>query len=496
MQRRDFLLQSTRSASALIAVQGGALDTLYRGLLLAPHSAHLAGNELRIPTDVSARALALSASATRVDRAGWTSTAWTLNAELPGATIRARRGDIARISFENDLAEPTILHWHGLIVPESFDGHPRLAIEPGACYEYEFPIEQRAGTYWYHPHAHHRTGAQVYMGLTGLFLVADDEEDALGLPSGRYEVPLVLRDGRFGDDGLTYDPSMHDMMTGLLGNAPIANGTTDAWLRVDRARYRLRIVNGSNARIFKLALSNGAPLTLIGTDGGLLAAPESVQSVLLAPAERADVLVDFRGSRNGERIELRSLPFTLPEMVPGVGAMRGRAMGMGGAMARMPQQGTAMTLLQFRVDGPVVSASPIPSRLSTLPLPGGAPAAERTFRFASSMMQHSINGREFELERVDVKVPLGQTERWSFINDSLVPHPVHLHATHFRVLARRGGRNALTPPERGLKDTVLVLPGEQVDVLVRFERHRGLFLLHCHNLEHEDAGMMANVEVV
>ena len=156
-----------------------------------------------------------------------------------------------------------------------------------------------------------------------------------------------------------------------------------------------------------------------------------------------------------------------------------------------------MDLLELHVDGPVVSARPIPARLSTVPLPDATPRpVERTFRFESMMMRHSINGRAFDLERVDVRVPLGRTERWSFVNDAEVPHPVHLHATHFQVLARAGSRTTIEPWERGLKDTVRGLPGELVDVLVRFERNRGLFLLHCHNLEHEDAGMMANVEVV
>jgi FtsP/CotA-like multicopper oxidase with cupredoxin domain len=184
-----------------------------------------------------------------------------------------------------------------------------------------------------------------------------------------------------------------------------------------------------------------------------------------------------------------------------MGMMRGgMGRGMGGpgrgAMSELPRQGSEMDLLQFRVDGPARNSFRIPSRLPSLPSLETTVSAERTFRFESSMMRHGIDGRAFELERVDVRVPLGATERWTFVNDSEVPHPVHVHATQFRVLRRTGGRNVVLPAERGLKDTVLLLPGERVDVLLRFERHRGLFLLHCHNLEHEDAGMMANVQVV
>ena len=496
MKRRDFLAGVTGAASGIVLSRAHAFGGAYSAIVdrLSGAATASAPLPLRIPTNASASALTLTAGIGRADIGRGTGRARTFNDELPGPTIRARRGEKAGITLRNELREGSIVHWHGLVVPEKFDGHPRLAIPPGSTYEYAFPIDQRAGTYWYHPHAHHRTAPQVYMGLAGLFLVSDEEEDALELPSGDYELPVVLRDARLDGGELTYAPSMQDTMMGHLGAVPVANGTTRASVRVDRARYRLRMLNASNARIFKLALSTGASLTLVGNDGGLLDAPQAVSSVLLAPGERIDVLVDFRRSRSGERAVLRSLPFTLPGMAMGQG-MRGMGRGMGAGMLGVAQ-GTPMDLLEFNVAGPRVDAPPVPPRLSAVPLPNPTARPEhRTFRFDSTMMRHSINGRAFDLERVDARVPLGRTERWSFVNDSEVPHPVHLHATHFQIVQRAGSRTTIEPWERGIKDTVLLLPSERVDVLVRFDRHRGLFLLHCHNLEHEDAGMMANVEV-
>jgi FtsP/CotA-like multicopper oxidase with cupredoxin domain len=271
-------------------------------------------------------------------------------------------------------------------------------------------------------------------------------------------------------------------MLGYLGDTPFVNGAPFPFTGVDRALYRLRILNGSNARIYDLALSDGQPLVLIGTDGGLLDTPEALASIFLGPAERVDVLIDFTTHRPGDRVILRSRPFQIPG-----------GMGMGGFGAG---QGQAMDLMEFVVrDGPADPAS-VPGALGVLPpTPAIQGARRQTFQFTSMMARHFINGRTFEMDRVDTQVPLGDTEVWRFTNTSPMPHPVHMHAGQFRVLSRAGGRNRVFPWEGGLKDTVLLLPFESVEVLVRFEEHRGLFLLHCHNLEHEDAGMMLNFEI-
>ena len=457
--------------------------------------------------DVRADGLTLRAASSAVDTGMARGEAWTLNGGLPAPTLRMRRGERVELTLQNALPEQTILHWHGLDVPESADGHPRLAIAPGARYDYAFQVRDRAGLYWYHPHTHGRTAPQTYQGMAGLLIVEDEEEASLGLPSGDREIPLVLQDRRAASGApLEYRAAGMgpDRMIGYLGDTPFANGVGHATTPVARGSYRLRILNSSNARIFELGMSDGRPMTLIGTDGGLLGRPAEVERVTVATGERIDLLVDFSSARPGDRIYLRSFSFQIPGMMMMGGRGMGQGMGRGGmgggGMGRMGgglPQGSEMDLLELVVqDGPAERPVPVPEVLSRIPdraVDGDTP--RRTFRFESMMMRHAINGRAFAMERVDERVPLGRTEVWTLENDSPLPHPVHIHAGQFRVRSRVGGRDRIMPWETGLKDTVLVLPGEQVEVVVRFEAHRGLFLLHCHNLEHEDMGMMLNFRV-
>jgi FtsP/CotA-like multicopper oxidase with cupredoxin domain len=404
--------------------------------------------------------------------------AWLFDDMLPGPTIRARRGEEARIRLLNRLPEPTIVHWHGLRVPPEADGHPGQAISPGATYDYAFPVDQRAGTFWYHPHPHHRTAAQIHRGLAGFFIVSDEEEDALTLPLGEREILLLLQDRDDGPAAYDYAPTSADLHTGMLRRVPYGNGVRRPTLNVMGVRYRFRVLNASQARIYRLGLSDGGPLRIIGNDGGLLPAPVEVDSVYLGVGERIDCLLDLTALPVGETAILKSLPFNLPAGADG------------------STQGQEMDLLELvRVAGASWIDPPLPATLSSVP-PLGPAAAERVFVFSTDEAgSHRINGREFEMDRIDERVSLGQVERWIFQNDSGLPHPVHLHGTHFQVESRLGGRATVYPYERGWKDTVLVMPLETVAVRVRFERYRGIFILHCHNLQHEDGGMMLNVEV-
>ena len=410
------------------------------------------------------------------------SPAWLFNGLLPGPTLRGRRGEQARIRLLNQLPEPTIVHWHGLHVPAHADGHPRDAIDAGASLDYEFPIVQRAGTSWYHPHAHHQTAAQIQRGLAGFFIIGDEEEDALGLPSGSREVLLLLQD-REGDAGtaFSYAPTSADHRSGLLRDVPYANGVRLPSLEVSAQRYRFRILNASHARVYLLGLDNGTRLSVIGNDGGLLVSAVEVESVFLGVGERIDFLVDFAAVPPGTRVMLKSLPFSLPS-APDV---------------RYPQ-GMEMDLLELVCNGGGgAQEPPLPATLSSVP-PLGPADGERTFvlRSMDHDAMHQINDRTFDMYRVDEQILLGRVERWTFTNDSSLPHPVHLHGTHFQVQSRVGGRSQVFPYEAGWKDTVLLMPLETVAVLVQFDRYNGIFPLHCHNLQHEDMGMMLNVEVV
>ncbi|MDQ8158528.1 MAG: multicopper oxidase family protein [Gemmatimonadota bacterium] len=506
MDRRHFLSLGSAAGLAVVAHRGPALEAAmaaYHAKRPRRHP-HLDRALLRPPPEVSAANLTLRAAARRVEIApGVPVEVWSPGDGPVGPTIRARTGDTATITLENALAEPTILHWHGLRVPEAADGHPRLAIAPGSTYRYTFPVIDRAGTYWYHAHPHHRTGVQAYRGMTGVLLVNDAAEEALGLPDGAHEVPLLIQDRRLAADGtFAYEPAMHEQMEGFFGDAAFANGIRLPTMPVETTTYRLRVVNATTSRLLRLALSNGHSMTLIGNDGGLLPAAETVTSLDLGTGERADLLVDFAHLPVGSRVTLVSAPFASPArmggMGMGMGGMgRGMGRGAGGMGAGGVPQGGAMDLVEFTIDRAVTPRGWTPRPLPTLVLPDPQRATRtRTFRFNSAMMQHDINGRAFDMERIDETVRFGDTEVWTFVNDGPFPHPVHVHEVQFQVIERVGGRARVMPWERGLKDTVLVHPGERVSVAATFDRYRGRFLLHCHNMVHEDMGMMMNYAIV
>ncbi len=425
--------------------------------------------------------------------------------DLPGSflgpVIRLRRGQRVRVRFANQLGEDSIVHWHGLDVPESADGHPRLAIGHGEQYVYDFDVINRAGTYWYHPHPHRRTGAQVYQGLAGLLLIGDDEEDRLALPSGDAEILCVLQDRRFDSrNQLVYQGGgPMDMMNGFLGDRVLVSGQLQPTREVDAGWQRVRLLNGSNARIYRLAWSRDLPMTVIGGDGGLLERPLDVRSLTLAPGQRADVLLNLTGLGGGADVHLDS--FAYPEAEAGWARMMGSA-------AAMPN-GAPFRVMTLRTRARAGSAFNVPERLPTFDASWTANAEGRIRRVPLQFqrMQWLLGGRTFAMDEVaqDETVAAGSTHVWEFVNQMNgmgmgmgmdAAHPIHIHGRQFRVLDRTGGpaTNALRSGivDAGWQDTVLVLPGETVRAQVTFTHHAGLFLYHCHILEHEDMGMMRN----
>jgi FtsP/CotA-like multicopper oxidase with cupredoxin domain len=418
-----------------------------------------------------------------------------------GPTFRIMRGERVRVHFRNGLSEPTIVHWHGLHVGEANDGHPRFAVGPGGTYEYDFIVDDRPGTYWYHPHPHDRTGAQVYRGLAGLFLVIDPDDSARGLPSGEFDLPLVLQERLLGDDGeLVYD---FNAMSGFLGTRTFVNGVAANTTSVASGSYRLRLVNGSNARIYKLGWSDGSPITVIGTDGGLLAEPRTRPYVMLTPGQRIEVWADFGQTPRGDEVWLESRAFL------GGGGMMGMGMRMGRRAG--PPNGAAFKVCRFVVNGKG-KRLPLPRAWQPLAFARDADVVNlgdpRLVRISMSHMQWLLNDRPFGMLDVakNERVRLNTSEDWLLENTGFrmsMPHPIHLHGGQFEVVARsvlptwnaeaESVREGLI--DEGWRDTVLVMPGERVKLRMRFDRHAGLFLYHCHNLEHEDMGMMRNFRV-
>mgnify|MGYP000848890374 CR=1 FL=1 len=413
-----------------------------------------------------------------------------------GPILHLARGQRVRVRFNNNLPEPSIIHWHGLHVPESADGHPRLAVQPGEEYIYEFTVMDRAGTYWFHPHPHGRTGPQVYLGLAGLIIIHDEDESALGLPGGDQDIPIIIQDRTFDEQNqLVYSLTSMDQMMGFLGNTLLINGQTQTAKPVETRAYRLRILNGSNSRIYKLAWSDGSLITVIGTDGGLLASPSTHPFVTLAPAQRLEIWADFSGKQVGSHLQL----VNQENLTPG--------------------GGDEYTVLDFSVTKDVDSRSQLPEKLITASMNQAEKAANfsnpRDFILQMGMgmrmgMSWNINGRAFEMENVEREetVRLGDLEVWQFTNDGgmgmTLPHPMHIHGLQFQIIDRKVDPDFLPIWEslsggfvdEGWHDTVLVMPGEQVRVLMRFEDFTGLYLYHCHNLEHEDMGMMRNYRII
>jgi len=415
---------------------------------------------------------------------------------LPGPTFDVRSGRTTVIEQVNQLDVPTVVHLHGGHTPAASDGWPLDLLMPKGGHHghaghggmtggdvksgsrtYTYPNAQRAATLWYHDHRMDYTAPQVYRGLFGLHLIRDAEEDALPLPAGDREIPLVLADRAFAADGSFLYPAAKDgpgveekYMEGVIGDVILVNGAPWPVLEVDAARYRFRILNAANARRFELALDPGpAKFIQIGSDGGLLGAPVEHKSLVVAPAERFDVVVDFSQYQPGADVTLLN----------------------------KLDDGRTGQVMRFKVARKVVDESNVPARLSSyaaVPEPSGL--VHRQWRFrrgpAGAHVGWTINGKAFDPKNMQASVKLDQYEVWSFVTD--VHHPVHVHLAPFQVL-RRGGSNP-GQYDVGWKDTVDVRPAEVVEVLVKFTAHKGKYLIHCHNLEHEDMAMMAAFETI
>jgi FtsP/CotA-like multicopper oxidase with cupredoxin domain len=432
--------------------------------------------------------------------------------------IRVRSGAQLRIKLWNALQEPSIIHWHGLKVDSNNDGHPHYAVSGGETYDYTFTVTNRAATYWYHPHPHHLTGRQVYLGLAGLFIVEDDEElalqQALDLHLGGSDIPLVLQDRRFDEAGqLVFAPTAAERLSGHLGSDVLVNLTPRPYFLAATRVYRFRILNGSNARMFRLAFRHGERLLdyrVIGTDGGLLDKPYTVKEAFLAPAERVDVLLDLRRAQPGDALTLASLPFDPMhrEAEAHGGHDQHAAHGAAGQMPYAPD-GTALDLLRLQVRHRVPYERQVPQALSRIEPAATGSGKPRIITLDQSKGAWRINGLTYDHNATPIVVKRGTTEVWEIRNAARsMPHPMHIHGFQSRVLSREGSPEqqkqlavtdgGLAATDLGWKDTVLSWPGETVRIVTDFSHPflgDQVYMVHCHNLEHEDGGMMLNLKV-
>ena len=494
MKRRDFIKNSSLGTSGILA--GSSMLTFLvscnqhdmNGMNMVgqpvPVTEGSFSRLLPVPNTVNANTtLTAQATTANINGSNISVLGYQANGIL-GPTIRVNSGANATINFKNSLSEKSNIHWHGVNVPANMDGHPEDIITAGSSFNYQFTLNQRAGLSWYHPHPDSATAKQAFLGLAGLFIINDAEEAALNLPSGIDEIPLVIQDKRFASSGIIYTPSMGEVMSGYMGETIIVNGEASPFAEVKTKFYRLRILNGSNARIYNLALSNNADLIIIGNDGGLLKNPATVKSILLAPGERLDVLVNFAGLPTGAEVFLESRVFD----------NGGNAQGKQG-----------FKVMKFKVTQSVTDSFTLPGLLSSLnSISPSASSQTRNFLINAMQMSggmnmtgiHRINDKIYDKNRIDETASAKATEIWVFDNSQGdEPHPIHLHGTHFQVLERTGGRGQLIASESGWKDTVLVMPRETVKIIITFSTYKGVFVFHCHNLEHEDDGMMLQLKL-
>ncbi|MFN0195067.1 MAG: multicopper oxidase domain-containing protein [Aestuariivirga sp.] len=521
ISRRRLLVSG---AAAAAVVGGGAVFTAKRldtvGLMEEHNEFY---TSLPIPKMLDARALqnriALTAQAGRAEfLPNFEADTLGYSAPYLGPVIRVYRGDTVTMTVTNVMDKVTTVHWHGLFVPSELDGGPYGVIDPGQIWQPSLKIDQPAATAWYHPHPHGDTARQVYKGLAGLIYVEDGSSADLGLP-GRYgldDLPLILQDRTIGPEGeLIYDDSPMAVMHGSRGDTIVVNGAIGPVAEVPKSIVRLRLLNGANARNFRLTFDDDRDFHVIANDSGFLAAPVVLTELTIAPGERFEVLVDFSNGR------VTSL-LTYPDRNGQYGSS------LSDTIKAMVRNVTDIPTPIVRFD-PTEDISPavksLPARLVELPGVVPSPGATRRAFILDNMsasnmamtgetgsmddMDHSqmggmsgmggtsglamgmkmgINGKTFDAARIDVETRLGASEIWE-LRSTEMAHPFHIHGASFRILSMDGA--APLPHLSGRKDTLLV--NESAEVLVTFDQPADPakpFMFHCHILEHEDAGMM------
>lgn len=390
---------------------------------------------------------------------------WGYNGSLLGPTVLFETGKTYHITLKNALDEVTTFHWHGLnIVGPYDDGGPHAPVYPGGERKITFTVDQPSATLWLHPHPCPETARQVWNGLAAMVLIKDDHERSLNLPAdwGKNDIPVIMQDRTYYDNQLDYQKSYD--VDGTLGEYPLINGTLNPYFEVTSPIVRLRFLDGSNRREWRLHFSDNHPFTQISSDGGLLPQPVEFDHLMLTTAERADVLVNFSDYQEGDVVTLQT---------------------------------DDLSFLTFKIGKFDPEDLNLPETLATIPdLTPDDP--EPTFHTVMSGMDDEVrlDGKLFDMQRIDTRQELNKVALWEVTNtndmDDGMIHPFHVHGCQFQVLKRDG--HDVYANEHGWKDTIGVNPGETVLIKIQFTKP-GVFMYHCHILEHEDTGMMAQIEI-
>ena len=473
-------------------------------------------------------------------------TIWGYEGQFPGPIIDVNQGEAAHIKWMNDLPEEhllpidrtlhgsgedmpdvrTVVHVHGAEVEPESDGYPEdwftkdyQITGPGFQDPvYKYNNKQRATTLWYHDHTVGITRLNTYAGLAGMYIIRDEHEWNLNLPSGNYEIPLFIADKSFREDGSLFYPETTNVpppphpegfpnpsvTPGETFENITVNGKVWPYLEVEQRKYRFRIVNGSNERFYRMQLDSGQPFIQIGSDGGLLEKPVHVKELVIAPAERMDVVIDFSKQPADTKIVMTNTATSPFDLDPPIG--------------QQPDPETDGQIMQFRViEARDRDTSYVPRHLSSIR--NMAPyTADRTrtitldaARDEYDRLKFLFNNKTF-MEDIDIKPQLGDTEIWQIVNSGGAVHPIHVHLIQFQILDRipidgeafdetgelrfTGRPQAPAANEAGWKDTVQAPPGFLTRIIMRFGPFTGRYVYHCHILEHEDYDMMRPYEVV
>ncbi|MEW1928293.1 multicopper oxidase domain-containing protein [Streptomyces sp. NPDC088360] len=426
------------------------------------------------------------APGTRTFRRGQKTDTWGANGSYLAPTLRMRDGDEVSVAVANKLPERTTLHWHGMHLPAAMDGGPHQMIERDSTWRPRWSVHQPAATLWYHPHPHGSTGKHVYRGVAGMIIVDDEHSKSAGLPTtyGVDDLPLIIQDKNFHDDGQFdfTETSFSDDVAGVdnrgvLGDTILVNGVHDPYVPVSTERVRLRLLNASNARIYRIGFTDDRPFHLVAAENGLLRRPLELTRLRLAPGERAEVVVAFTP---GTKTVLRSFP-------PDINVSWPTDRFLGGD--------DTFDLVEFRASARLRKSPELPTRFAGAPRPIELPKDPTVRKLSFVGVQ--INGKAMDLARIDEVVPAGATEVWEIERGDDMVHAVHVHGCTFNVIEVNGDK----PPAHmtGPKDTVYLPVIGTVRLAVKFDSltdTKTPYMFHCHVLRHEDDGMMGQFLVV